>query len=225
MENKLVIFDLDGTLCDTLSDLTFYINYALKEFGYKERTVSEVREYVCVASREFMRLCMGEKDSSLEIIDKCHDYYAKAYKASGSPRTRLYVGIDNLVRTLKENGCKLVILTNKDQDQTNIIYDKYIKQLCFDNVIGIKDGVIPKPDPTEILKLIKEYNVTKENTYFIGDGDTDVLAAINAGVNLIAVTYGYRDKDVLISLGAKVFADSPEQILHHILKTKGDKYE
>ena len=218
MENKLVIFDLDGTLCDTLPDLTYYVNVALNKFGYQERTIKEVREFVCAPSLEFLRLCMGEKEENIQIVNKCHDFYANEYKQSGSPRTRLYNGIEDLIVALKQNGCKIVILTNKTQDQTDVIYNKYIKHLCFDKVIGVKDGVVPKPDPTEILKLIKEYNVTKENTFFVGDGDTDVMAALNAGVNLIAVTYGYRDKPVLSSLGATVFADTPEQIKELILK-------
>ena len=217
MENKLVIFDLDGTVCDTLPDLTYYINVALKKYGRKELTAKQVREYVCAPSRELLRLCMDVEEGN-EIIDACHNFYEIEYKNSGSPRTRLYDGIENLVLTLKEKGFKIAILTNKTQVQTDVIYDKYIKHLGFDKVVGLRKGIVPKPEPTEIFNLMKEFNTTKENTYFIGDGDTDVMAALNAGVKLIAVTYGYRDEPVLFSLGARNFARTPQEIADFILK-------
>ena len=217
MENKLVIFDLDGTVCDTLPDLTYYVNVALKKFGFNECTIKQVREHVCAPSREFLRLCMGVEDGNA-IIDTCHDFYEIEYKSSGSPRTRLYDGIENLVLTLKEKGFKVAILTNKTQVQTDVIYDKYAKHLGFDKVVGLREGIVPKPEPTEIFNLMKEFNTTKENTYFVGDGDTDVMAALNAGVNLIAVTYGYRDEPILKKLGAKNFASTPQEIENFILK-------
>lgn len=211
--NKLVIFDLDGTLLDTLDDLTYYINDACKKFGYPTINKKDVRRHVCYASREFLRRCIGESDEKNPIIDKCHDYYNIEYKNSGSPRTRLYSGMKYTLISLKQKGYKLAIFTNKTQEQTDGIFNRYLKDFGFSVVLGQRQGVVPKPDPTEILNLMKEFGTDKNTTYFVGDGDTDVLAGLRAGVKLIAVTYGYRDKDVLASLGAKVFADSPEEIL------------
>ena len=214
--NKLVIFDLDGTLCDTLDDLTYFINDACKKFGYPTLEKQKVREYVCYGSREFFGMCLG-LDKNHPNLDEYHDYYSKQYKNSGSPRTRLYKGMEQTLLRLKEKGYKLAILTNKTQYQTDTIYDNYIKQFGFDKVLGLKEGVVAKPDPTEILKMMDEFETDRENTYFVGDGDTDVLAGIRAGVKLITVTYGYRDKDILLKLGAKVFADNPKEIADIIL--------
>ena len=214
--NKLVIFDLDGTLCDTLDDLTYYVNVACRKFGYPEIDRSIARKHVCRGSLEFFRLCLGEQKNNPKV-EEYHEYYSDQYRLSGSPRTKLYDGMEQALLRLKANGYKFAILTNKTQVQTDVIYDRYIKHIGFDKVVGLRDGVVAKPDPTEILNLIKEFGTDKEHTYFIGDGDTDVLASLNAGVNLIAVTYGYRDKDLLEQLGAKVFADNPKEIADIIL--------
>ena len=220
--NKLVIFDLDGTLCDTLDDLTYYVNDACKKFGYPLCSKEQVRQNVCHGSRKFFGLCLGEGDIVNPKIDEYHEYYSEQYRKSGSPRTKLYDGMAEVLSKLKKNGCKIAILTNKTQCQTDSIYDRYIKEYNFDKVVGLRDGILPKPDPTEIIKLMKEFGTEREQTYFIGDGDTDVLAGINAGVKLITVTYGYRDKELLKQLGASVFVDTPSQILGEIL---GDKNE
>ena len=215
--NKLAIFDLDGTLCDTLLDLQFYINLTCEKFGYPTCDLKTVRTHVCYESLIFMARCMGAESRDEKTLKEYHDYYAREYRLSGSPRTRLYDGMEETLIRLKEKGYKLAILTNKTKDQTDIIYDKYIKHVGFDKVVGLGNGVVAKPEPTEIFNLMKEFGSDKENTYFIGDGDTDVLASLRAGVNLIAVTYGYRDKDFLEELGAKVFADTPKEIADIIL--------
>lgn len=215
--NKLVIFDLDGTLCDTLPDLKYYVNLTCEKFGYPVCDTKRIRDNVCYPSLEFLIGCMGAEDAKIEDQKKFHEFYSQAYRESKSPRTRLFDGMEQALIRLKNAGFKLIIFTNKTQDQTDVIYDKYIKYIGFDKVLGLKEGVVPKPDPYEITKLMQEFGSDKENTYFVGDGDTDVLASINAGVNLVTVSYGYRDKDVLENLGAKVFADNPKQIADIIL--------
>lgn len=215
--NKLAIFDLDGTLCDTLDDLRFYINDACNKFGFPPCDRKTVRTHVCHASLKFMALCMGIENLDEKTLNEYHDYYSEQYRLSGSPRTRLYDGMEETLLRLKSAGYKLAILTNKTQVQTDVIYDKYIKHIGFDKVIGLREGVVAKPDPTEIFNLMKEFGADKETTYFIGDGDTDVLAGLSAGVKLITVTYGYRDKEDLEKLGADCFVDTPQKIADIIL--------
>ena len=158
-----------------------------------------------------------EKNKDSQIVKDAVAYYQKSIKESKSPRTVLYDGISELLVSLKQNGCKIAILTNKAQDEMQVIYDRLFSEYAFDEAIGLRQGIAIKPDPTEIFNLMKKFGVDKENTYFVGDGDTDVLAALNAGVNLIAVTYGYRDKDYLQKLGARNFANTPSEILKYIL--------
>lgn len=213
--NKLVIFDLDGTLCNSLPDIAYFANESLKYIGSEPRDEKTIRDAVCLSIEEIFCLLTGEKEGS-PIAKEATAYYKKHIKESQSPRTALYDGIDELLINLKKKGYKLAILTNKAQDETQVIYQRLLSGFGFDAVIGLKEGVAVKPDPAEIFNLMKKFGTDKQNTYFVGDGDTDVLAANNAGVNLIAVTYGYRDKDYLQKLGAKVFADTPSEILGHI---------
>lgn len=212
MARKLFIFDLDGTLCDTLPDVAFYVNQTLVKFGFNGVTKEQVFDTMCYSIEEIFHILSGVKDVNDPIIKQLVDYYQPTIRQSKSPRTRLYDGIDSLLKAIKDKGDYLVILTNKSAYEAEVVYDKLLKEFNFDKVVGLKEGIIPKPDPTEIYNLIKEFCVDKQNTYFIGDGDTDVLAALNAKVNLIAVTYGYRDKDYLASLGAKTLADNPKEV-------------
>ncbi|MBR2869973.1 MAG: HAD family hydrolase [Clostridia bacterium] len=214
--NKLVIFDFDGTLCDTLPDIVYFANQTLKNAGYEAKPSQQIRDTVCLSIAEIFSLLTGEKQNS-QIVKDAVAYYQKSIKESKSPRTVLYDGISELLASLKQNGCKIAILTNKAQDEMQVIYDRLFSEYAFDEAIGLRQGIAIKPDPTEIFNLMKKFGVDKENTYFVGDGDTDVLAALNAGVNLIAVTYGYRDKDYLQKLGARNFANTPSEILKYIL--------
>jgi phosphoglycolate phosphatase len=213
---KLVVFDFDGTLCNTLPDIAFFANETLKKLGYQTKSIQEIRDAVCLSIEGIFSLLSGEKEDS-QIVKDAVAYYQKHIKESKSLRTVLYDGISDLIVNLKQNGCKIAILTNKAQDEMQVIYDRLLSEFKFDEVIGLREGVAIKPDPTEIFNLMKKFGVDKSNTYFVGDGDTDVLAARNADVNLIAVTYGYRDKDYLQKLGAKTFANTPSEILKYIL--------
>ena len=215
--NKLVIFDLDGTLCNTLPDIAYYANESLEKFGYAPKQETEIRNLVCLSIEEIFCRLMGKKEDS-PIAKQATAYYKKHIKESKSPRSVLYENVDDLLLGLKSAGYKLAILTNKAADETEVIYQRLLSNFEFDAVIGLKEGVAVKPDPTEIFNLMKKFGVDKQSTYFVGDGDTDVLAALNAEVNLIAVTYGYRDKDYLQGLGATTFADNPKEILSLITK-------
>ena len=215
--NKLVIFDFDGTLCNSLPDIVYYANQSLEKHGYATKRESEIRDTVCLSIEEIFSLLTGE-DIRSQIVKQTTDYYKKQIKDSKSPRTRLYDGISELLIELKRQDYKIAILTNKSEDEMQVIYQRLLSGFGFDAVIGLKEGVVAKPNPTEIYNLMDKFGVAKQNTYFIGDGDTDVLAANNAGVNLIAVTYGYRDKEYLQKLGATVFADTPKDIQSLILR-------
>ena len=155
--NKLVIFDLDGTLCDTLDDLTYYVNDACEKFGFPKCDKKTVRTHVCYPSLEFFSRCLRITDLDEQTKKRYHDYYGEQYRLSGSPRTSLFPGMEKTLYKLKEKGFKLAILTNKTQDQTDEIYNKYVKHVGFDKVVGLRDGVVAKPDPTEIYNLMKEF--------------------------------------------------------------------
>lgn len=210
--NKLVIFDLDGTLCNTLADIVYYANETLETFGYPKREYEKIKDAVCYSIEEIFSILSGEPLES-DFPKKAAKYYTKRITEDRNPRATLYDGISEALTQLKKSGCKLAILTNKAKAELLVIYDRLLKQYGFDAIVGLEEGVVEKPNPTELYKLMQKFCVDKQNTYFVGDGDTDVLVANNAGVNLIAVTYGYRDKQTLQNLGASIFADSPQELL------------
>ena len=141
-------------------------------------------------------------------------YYNDIYTNSGSPKTKLFDGVKEVVQELANRGYKMAILTNKPQMTTDAIFNEYMSDMPIDLVIGQRDGVKIKPDPTVTNSILEKYGVEKQNAYFIGDGETDVITAINANINGIAVLWGYRSKDELQDAGATVFVDSPLDLLN-----------
>ena len=210
--NKAVIFDLDGTLLDTIPDIADSVNQTLKHFGAPTVDYEFVRKAVGNGARKLIERCFGDGFSK-EEIDERLDYYNRLYTDSGSPKTCVYDGMGEVLIQLKKRGYKLGILTNKPQMTTDDVYETYLKQYSFDVVVGFKQGVKVKPDPTVLNQMLADLDVLPKNAYFVGDGETDVEVSINANVNNVTVLWGNRDKDELSNAGAKVFAENPEQLL------------
>lgn len=213
--NKAVVFDLDGTLIDSLPDIAEYVNLTLKSFGEKEIPYEDIRKYIGNGAKNLVKRSFGNKLSEEDLAVRLK-FYNEKYTASGSPKTKLFVGIKELLFSLKEKGYKLGILTNKPQETTEGVYETYLSEFGFDKVVGARSGVKIKPDPSALYEILDELGVKPENAYFIGDGETDVQTAINAGANGVSVLWGYRDKDQLLDAGAKVFAKTPEELLNII---------
>lgn len=210
--NKAVIFDLDGTLLDTIPDIADSVNVTLKQFGAPMVNYEFVKKAVGNGARKLIERCFGDGFSKQEIDERL-DYYNKLYTDSGSPKTCVYDGMGEVLIQLKKRGYKLGILTNKPQITTDDVYKTYLKQYGFDMVVGFKQGIKVKPDPTVLNQMLVELDVLPENAYFVGDGETDVEVSINANVNNVTVLWGNRDKEELALAGAKIFADKPEQLL------------
>ena len=209
---KAVIFDLDGTLLDTVPDILDNINLMLARFGYGTLDAETLKGYVGSGARNLCARSIGVPLTE-EELDERLDYYNALYTASDSPKTKLFDGMAEVLRALKKRGYKLAILTNKPQETTDKVYKNYLKDFGFDAVVGQSGGVKCKPDKTATVNLLSKLGVLPENCYFVGDGETDVLTSLNAGTRGIAVLWGYRKKDQLEKVGAKIFADDPEDLL------------
>ena len=208
---KAVVFDLDGTLLDTLPDIADSVNQTLKKFGAPERTLEEVRAFIGNGAKNLIKKSFG--DLTEEQLAERLSFYNKLYTESGSPKTHLFDGIGQVLTTLKSRGYKIAILTNKPQITTDDVYQTYLKEYNFDKVVGQRDGVKIKPDPTVLLSMLEELGVEKENAYFVGDGDADVKVSLNAGVKNVSVLWGYRDKSDLEEIGAKKFVQNYVELL------------
>lgn len=210
--NKAVIFDLDGTLIDSVPDIAENINIMLKRFGYPVLSEEKIKAKVGHGARNLVKDCIGKSLTDKELDERL-EFYNYQYTNSGSPKTRLYKGIPETLKELKKRGYKLAILTNKPQETTDNVIKNHMSDLNFDKVVGQSGSVKCKPDKAATLAILKELNVLPENTYFVGDGDADVLTSLNSGTNGIAVLWGYSSKEKLAAFGATAFAYKPEDLL------------
>ena len=213
--NKAIIFDLDGTLIDSLPDIFDNITIMLEKFGYEKRTYKEVMSYIGNGARMLVKSSLPEGETE-ERIDECLGYYNGIYTSGGSPKTKLFDGIKETLVELKKRGYKLAILTNKPQITTDNVYKTYMSDLGFDEVVGQRPGAKIKPDPTEALKILSKLSVKVESAYFIGDGETDAELAKRGNLQGISVLWGYRDKATLAQYGAVNFAEKPSDLLEFI---------
>ncbi len=205
------IFDLDGTLLNTINDLADSTNFALEKNGYKKRTVEEVRSFVGEGVRKLMvRALPKSVDDS--VIDQCIKDFKEHYSKNMRNKTAPYEGIMELLKTLKDNNMKVGVVSNK--------FDRAVKELCkdyfgdlVDIAVGEREGIAKKPAPDSVFEALRILDAKKEYVLYIGDSDTDMETAKNAGVDSVGVTWGFRDKELLIETGAKYIAEKPLDIL------------
>ena len=215
---KLLIFDLDGTLGDTVPTLTESMNTVLAEYSFP--LVDDKK--ICFAIGNGMELmcrrCIPAEyydDASvyLPFLARYKEEYAKNYLNIDEP----YAGLREVIDELKSRGYAIASLSNKPHRYTVDIVEKLFGKGYFSDVRGMIEGVPTKPDPTSFLDIAKGLGFTAEDTIMIGDSEPDINVAINAGASSIALTWGYRTREELVTAGATVFANTPTDLLE-ILK-------
>jgi len=206
-----VIFDMDGTLLDTLDDLTDSVNYALSSYGYPVREKKEIRRFLGNGASNLIRLSMPDKADSLEH-ERCLADFRSHYSENMRNRTCPYDGIIELLKQLKKDGCKLAIVSNKfdtaAKGLSKFYFDGYI-----DVTVGESERNLKKPAPDTILSAIEELGSTAGRTVYVGDSEVDVRAAKNAGVVCVGVTWGFRSREVLEREGADFIISEPKELL------------
>lgn len=216
MNIKTVIFDLDGTLLNTLNDLHACFNKAIVQYGYPERSLEEIKSFVGNGINKAIERalpCKVEEQQLLEIVNFFRDYY----KEHMFELTKPYNGILEILKELKSKNYKLGVVSNK--------YDAAVKNLCkhyfseyIDIAIGEGNGIHKKPATDGIYKAIKELNSSIEETIYVGDSDVDILTAQNAQIPCISVLWGFRDKEFLLEHNGNLFAEKPSDIIKIIEK-------
>lgn len=208
-----VIFDLDGTLLNTLDDLCDSTNYALKQFGYPERTLDEVRHFVGNGVKKLIERAIPDGINNPDF-EECLRVFKEHYAANMYNKTAPYDGILELLKELRLKGIHTGVVSNK--------FDSAVKQLCkkyFGDLIQVaigeneEAGVRKKPAPDSVFRAMEELKVSIENVIYAGDSETDVQTAKNAEIDCIGCTWGFRSKDILKHEGAKYIIDSPQEIL------------
>ncbi len=209
---KGIIFDLDGTLIDSLPDILDNSNKTLKAFGKPTIDLQTIKNYVNDGAVCLIKSLFGNNISEKELNERL-EVYTEFYKNSKNDLTKVYNGIDFVLKELKKKGYKIAILSNKIHQAVIPIYRKYFEKYEFDAYQGIEKGMKPKPDTSGLEKLMKTLNLSKEEVYLVGDGEPDVLTALNFGVKGISVLWGYRDKEQLKKVGASTFCTNPIDLL------------
>ncbi|BCJ99862.1 HAD family hydrolase [Anaerocolumna chitinilytica] len=209
--NDTILFDLDGTLLNTLEDIADGVNHALRKMNYPERTLDEVRQFVGNGVAMLIKRAVPEGTSE-ELINTCLQFNKEYYSTHVNEKTRPYEGIMTLLKELKDKGYKVGVVSNK--------YDSAVKDLCHlyfsDYVtvaVGNRTGVPTKPAPDCVYSAVQELGSDLGNTVFVGDSDVDVHTAHNAGLPCIGVAWGFRGRAFLESAGADMVIDNPTELL------------
>ncbi|MBR2617501.1 MAG: HAD-IA family hydrolase [Clostridia bacterium] len=207
---KAVLFDLDGTLTDTLQDLTNAVNHALAENGMPLRTNAEVRRMVGNGLYSLAEKVARENSTEGEI-QKVYERLISYYTQHTTDYTRPYPGVVSLLEKLKRAGVKLGVISNKADAPTKAIAERFFPN-TFTVVLGQREGVPKKPDPTAIREALTLLQVTEEESAYVGDSEVDVFTAKNANLPLYAVTWGFRDPEELTQAGATQFFATAEDL-------------
>lgn len=212
----MVIFDLDGTLLDTLDDLCNSVNYSLRTNNFPERSLEEVRTFVGNGIRLLIERSVPE-GTSKELIDKTFECFKTYYAVHCNDKTKTYPGVMDMLKELKKNGYKIAVLSNKAQYAVTKLCDIYFNNL-LDDAVGARENVAKKPSPDALYICAENNNINLNNVIYVGDSDVDVATANNAGVRGIAVTWGFRSRELLIKCGAENLADNTDELLQILLK-------
>lgn len=211
---ELLVFDMDGTILNTLVDIMDAVNYSLSNMGFSERSYEQVRSYVGNGARVLMTKALGD-NATKEMIEKGVEYFRSYYNVHCKDKTAPYDGIMDLLHKVKDLGYKLAVVSNKPDDAVKILVDKYFDNV-FDFSLGERADIEKKPAPDMVNLCLKELNVDRNKAIYIGDSDVDYNTAKNSGLDVILVTWGFKDRSFLETFNANNYADKPEDILSFI---------
>ncbi len=213
---KAVIFDLDGTLLNTLDDLADSTNYALSRFGYPTRTIEEVRQFVGNGVAKLIERAIPEGKNNPNF-EKCLAIFKENYAQNMYNKTAPYNGILEMLSNLKSKGIKIAVVSNK--------FDLAVKELCKKYFEGFIDfaageneaqGIKKKPAPDTVISVLNEFNFASEDAVYVGDSDVDIMTAKNSKMPCISVTWGFRDEKFLLENGATILINAPSEIYNHL---------
>ncbi|MBQ9518409.1 MAG: HAD family hydrolase [Firmicutes bacterium] len=207
---KLAVFDMDGTILNTLDDLAGGVNYALAKAGMPVRTVEYVRSIVGNGIFTTLRLCAPEGISE-EKIAELHKYFALYYEEHRADNTRPYDGVPELLKKLRQTGINTAVVSNKSDISVKPLAQQYFPDL-FDMALGVTPDIEKKPAPDMANIIINNFGLDKKDVVYIGDSEVDIMTAQNTGIDCISVTWGFRGRERLEKSGAKVIADNCDEV-------------
>lgn len=211
MAIKAVVFDLDGTLVDTLDDLTDANNYALKQLGLPGHSPEQYKMFIGTGSRELCRKALPSDRA--DLTDTLLEMILDRYKDHCLDKTQPYQGIRELLAELNRRNIRLAVLSNKPDSLTKQIAIDIFGSLCFEIIRGHLDGTPTKPDPTAVLGILEQMELSPADVLYVGDSGTDMATAAAAQLLSVGVTWGFRDRQELQDTGAGHIIDRAAELL------------
>lgn len=217
MQYKAVIFDLDGTLVDSLADLSDSVNLMLESYGFPTHEMEQYRYFVGNGSKKLMeRTLPRDKAASAEFVEEALVKYKAIYKERLLEKTRPYNGVRELLAELKSRGIPLAVCTNKHNDAALTIVKILFASGTFEEVLGDRPGFPKKPNPATPLEIASHLGVKPDEVAYLGDTSVDMETAVHAGFLPVGVLWGFRPEEELVKSGAKVLLKAPLELLEKV---------
>jgi phosphoglycolate phosphatase len=213
MACRAILFDLDGTLLDTLEDLADAVNEALARGGFPPRSLDEYRFLVGDGARNLVRRALPPEHRDDATVEPCLDAFGAAYARLWDRKTRPYPGIPELLDALAARGLPMAVLSNKPDDFTKLCVARLLPRGRFAVVRGARPDTPPKPDPAAALAIAKQVGVPPADFLYVGDSNTDMGTARAAGMFPVGVTWGFRPASELLEHGARILITEPILLL------------
>jgi phosphoglycolate phosphatase len=210
---KAVVFDLDGTLLDTIDDLGNSMNTVLASMGYPLHTIPEYKYFIGKGLRNLVTSVLPPEARDEKTIEHCLDKMFQEYGGRWGEMTLPYPGITELLDELTSRGIHLAILSNKAHLITMKVFDKYLSRWTFDAVFGERPGIPRKPDPTVAFEIIEMMQIPAGEIVYLGDSGSDMETANSAGMYAVGALWGFRNAEELMEHGAKLMIQTPEELL------------
>ena len=212
MKYDTYIFDLDGTLLDTLQDLATSVNYALRQHAMPEHSLDDIRQFVGNGVRKLMERAVPEGAQNPRF-EAAFATFRQHYMQHSLDTTHPYDGIPEMLDELKRRGCRMAVVSNKMMAATQELITHFFPQIEVAIGEHEAEGIRKKPAPDTVREALRQLGVTTKNAVYVGDSDVDIETAYNSGLPCISVLWGFRDQDFLLSHGATTLISRPEELL------------
>ena len=209
-----IIFDMDGTVLNTLDDLTDSVNYVFSKFGLPARSRDEYRQFFGNGIGYAMK-CAAPEGTPDSLIEEMIPVFKEYYDIHCLDKTGPYDGIIDLMKELRDSGCKMAIVSNKIDSAVKELNERFFSEYVS-VAIGERPGVNRKPAPDTVFAALAELGSSTDEAVYIGDSEVDLMTAKNSNLPCIAVLWGFRDRDFLIKNGASAFAKTPKDIISYL---------
>ena len=216
---KLLIFDLDGTLLDTIKTIEYYGNKELKNIGQNPISVDNYKKFIGHGIKNLIYNILNFYNiNDEEIYNKVLNAYDNNYNNSPFYKTEIFKGVKETLDIIKEMGIKLAVLSNKPDFATKAIINHFFPDNYFEIVFGQREGIDVKPSPVSVFEIMNTLNIEKDECLFVGDGETDIQVSKNAKIPSVSVSWGYRPTNELLKYNPDYLINNPEELIDIIKK-------